>query len=206
MERGSVPISALNHYVYCPRRCGLIHIEQGFVENVHTMRGRLEHERPDSGQHETAAGVRIVRALPLWSDRLGLTGRADIVEFHPCGRVYPVEYKHGRRRKWLNDDLQLCAQALCLEEMLDVPVERGAIYHQASRRRREVVFDDTLRRETERVVAAVARLLADQQLAAPELGPKCRECSMRPTCLPEIPREHRADWLFRPEDVEREDP
>lgn len=205
MDARSIPLSALNHWAYCPRRCALIHVEQGFVENVHTTRGRLEHERADSGADETSDGVRVVRALPLWCERLGLTGKADVVEFHADGSVYPVEYKHGRRRRWLNDDLQLCAQALCLEEMLGRPVARGAIFHRSSRRRREVLFHDGLRAETEDAVTAVRDLLAQGRLPAPVFDRRCRECSMHPVCLPEIERARDAAWLFEPETVARED-
>jgi len=104
-ERELIPLSALNQYLYCPRRCYLIHVEDDFVDNLHTQRGTFEHELVDTVQHEHKAGVRIEFALPLWSDRLRLTGRADVVEFHPDERVYPVEYKHGHRQQWVNDDL-----------------------------------------------------------------------------------------------------
>ncbi len=205
MEARSVPISALNHWAYCPRRCALIHVEQGFVENVHTTRGRLEHERADSGHDETVGDARVVRALPLWSERLGLTGKADVVEFHADGRVYPIEYKHGRRRRWLNDDLQLCAQALCLEEMLGRAVEHGAIFHRSSRRRREVAFHEALRAETERAVAAVRDLLTQGRMPSPILDRRCRECSMHAVCLPEVATVEEASWLFEPDAIARED-
>ena len=120
-----IPLSALNQYAYCPRRCYLIHAEGEFVDNVHTLRGSHEHERVDQLQHEVSAGVRVEYSLPVWSQRLGLTGRCDVVEFHPDGSVYPVEYKHGKRKRWMNDDLQLAAQALCLEETLGQPVAKG---------------------------------------------------------------------------------
>ena len=111
-----IPISALNHYGYCPRRCALIHVEQIFEENVYTMRGRSLHERVDQPIGEFQEGVRIERALPLWSVRLGLIGKADVVEFHGVTPL-PVEYKSGRLREFDNDELQLCAQGICLEEM-----------------------------------------------------------------------------------------
>src|SRR3989337_2737475 len=113
-----VPISALNHFAYCPRRCALIHIEHMFEENVYTMRGHALHERTDAPEESRQENdVRVERALPLWSIRLGLIGKADIVEFHGL-TPFPVEYKSGRLRQYENDDLQLCAQALCLEEMI----------------------------------------------------------------------------------------
>ncbi len=117
-----IPISALNQYAYCPRRCFLIYAENEFADNLHTQSGTEEHERVDQLQHEIKNGVRIEFALPVWSDQYGLTGRCDVVEFHPDGHVFPVEYKHGKRKQWLNDDLQVAAQALCLEEMLGVSI------------------------------------------------------------------------------------
>ena len=132
-----IPISSLNHFAYCPRRCALIHIEAQFVDNIHTQRGNAEHERVDRVAFETTSdAARIEYALPVWSNRLGLIGKCDVVEFHADGLVYPVEYKHGPRRRWLNDDLQVGAQALCLEEMMGRPVTRAAIFHHSSRRRR----------------------------------------------------------------------
>src|SRR5438874_2745283 len=151
-----VMISAVEHYSYCPRQCGLIHVEGVFDENIFTLKGRMAHDRAhDEEQTAWEGGVRIERGLPLWSDRLGLTGKGDVIEFHPDGRVYPVEYKHGPKRKHVHDELQLCAQAFCLEEMFGVAVPAGAVYSHQSRRRREVEFDTELREETERVVAAI---------------------------------------------------
>jgi CRISPR-associated exonuclease Cas4 len=121
-----VPISAIEHYSYCPRQCALIHVEQVFEENVFTIRGRLAHERVEQGEETSASGVRVFRDVPLWSERLGLRGKADVVEMRPEG-PYPVEYKVGKRHG-AHADLQLCAQALCLEEMLASTVERGAIF------------------------------------------------------------------------------
>jgi len=118
-----VPISALEHWSYCPRQCGLIHVEQTFDENLYTIRGRLAHERVDTGEASAEAqGLRVLRAVTLWSDCLGLRGKADVVEMRPEG-AYPVEYKVGSRHG-SHADLQLCAQALCLEEMLAVAVPR----------------------------------------------------------------------------------
>src|SRR6266567_8319359 len=132
-----IMISALEHYSYCPRQCALIHIEQTFDENIYTLKGHIAHERVDQTITRNEEDMRIERAVPLWSRRLGLVGRADVVEFH--GEApFPVEYKVGPRRKWGHDDLQLCAQALCLEEMTGQEVRHGAIYYHGSRRRKEV--------------------------------------------------------------------
>lgn len=201
-----IMISALQHYSYCPRQCALIHMEQTFTENVHTLRGRFEHERVDTLRHEVNAGVRVEFSLPVWSYRLGLTGRCDVVEFHPDGSVYPVEYKHGKRKRWINDDLQLAAQAMCLEETLGRPVPKGAIYHQQSRRRREIVIDDVLRQAVEAAAREVRQLLASKKLPPPvEDARRCAECSLRDICQPELARA--ADKLatlravlFEPED------
>src|SRR5262249_13797223 len=143
-----VLVSALEHWSYCPRQCALIHLDQVWDENIFTLRGRTTHEKVDVPEGELRDGVRVERGLPIWSDRLGLVGKADVVEYHGL-TPYPVEYKHGPRRCHGHDDLQLCAQALCLEEMTAQPVPHGAVYHHSSRRRREVVFDAALRAAVE---------------------------------------------------------
>jgi CRISPR-associated exonuclease Cas4 len=185
--RDLVPISALNHFTYCPRRCALIHVERLFVENLHTQRGRREHERVDDLRTGALpGGVRRATGLSIWSDRLGLIGRYDVVEFAADGALYPIEHKHGPRRARVNDDLQLCAQALCLEEMFNRVVARGAIFHQPAQRRREVIFTPELRAQTEATVAQVRELLASTVLPPPVYDRRCAECSMHPVCLPEI--------------------
>lgn len=142
-DRIDVPISALEHYSYCPRQCALIHVEQTFDENQFTIRGRIAHERVDSGEERSTRGVRSLRSIPLWSDDHGLIGRSDVVEMRPSG-PFPVEYKVGRRRAE-HADIQLCAQALCLEEMLNETVRVGALYFRQERKRYEVRFDESLR-------------------------------------------------------------
>src|SRR2546421_3117248 len=143
-----VMISALEHYSYCPRQCALIHIEQVFDENIYTLKGHIAHERVDQAVTRNEEDMRIERALPLRSRRLGLVGRADVVEFH--GNVpYPVEYKLGKRREWQYEAIQLGAQALCLEEMSGLAVPQGAIYYCSSRIRREIFFDAHLRETVE---------------------------------------------------------
>src|SRR2546430_8270868 len=142
-------ISALNQYVFCPRRCALMFVEGIWDDNEHTAIGSLLHDHTDEPGYETEAGVMLLRALPLFSHRYGLSGKADIVEGQKLKddrgkhKLYaPVEYKKGKRRKWDNDEVQLCAQAFCLEEMFETEVPRGFIYHAASKRRREVIFDE----------------------------------------------------------------
>lgn len=180
-----VPISALQHWSYCPRQCALIHVEQTFDENLFTLQGRFLHERADEPRTEEAADLRIERSLPLYSERLGLVGRADVVEFHH-DRPLPVEYKRGKRRRWGHDELQLCAQGLCLEEMLGVPVPRGAVYYHGSRRRLVVELNGALRAAVENATAAVRRLLVSSRLPPPVADGRCRHCSLREACQPSV--------------------
>ena len=180
-----VLISALEHYSYCPRQCALIHAERIFDENVFTLRGRHAHERADEAHTTLENGVRMERALPLWSNRLGLQGRGDVVEFHPDGEVVPVEYKNGPRRERCHDDIQLCAQALCLEEMLGISVKTGAVYSLQTRRRREVVIEDALREETEAMIAQVRAVQQSWGPLPPALNDKrCPQCSLLDACVP----------------------
>jgi CRISPR-associated exonuclease Cas4 len=189
-ELEPLPLSALNHLLYCERRCALIHIEGVFAENAFTLQGTLLHETADTPGYSTQSGVRVVRALPLYSRRLGLSGKADIVEFSrgpgvrqtPC----PVDYKRGARRRWENDDVQLCAQALCLEEMLGVEVPRGAIFHAASKRRREVEFTDRLREATVQAARRLHELVRQARIPPAVLMPQCEGCSLRGICMPEL--------------------
>jgi CRISPR-associated exonuclease Cas4 len=187
-ERGVldlVSISALNQYVFCPRRCALMHIEGIWRDNEHTIIGSLLHDHADEPGYETGAGVKLLRALPLHSQKYGLSGRADVVEMRD-GKPAPVEYKKGKRRKFENDDIQLCAQALCLEEMFGKEVPSGFIYHAASKRRREVGFDRYLRDQTEKTIIAVRELIASGQVPPAILAPHCDGCSLRAICMPEI--------------------
>jgi CRISPR-associated exonuclease Cas4 len=179
-----VLISALEHYSYCPRQCALIHVDQTYDENLYTIRGKLMHERVDSGEAAPSRGVETQRGIPLWSDRYGLRGKADAVEWRD-GAPYPVEYKVGRRHG-THTDVQLCAQALCLEEMLSVDVPRGAIYYGATRKRHEVIFDEALRARTLELVQHVRSMLVDQQLPDAPNDARCRNCSLLHACLPDV--------------------
>ncbi|MDB5987782.1 MAG: CRISPR-associated exonuclease, Cas4 family [Nevskia sp.] len=179
-----IPISALQHWSYCPRQCALIHVEQVFADNVHTARGNAVHALVDEPGAERDGTVRIERALPLWCERLGLVGKADLVEFAANGTAYPVEYKHGPKRQRQHDDLQLAAQALCLEEMTGRPVASGAIFHFSSRRRREVMIGAELRAAVEAASVAVRELIAAAQLPPPVNDARCRHCSLIELCQP----------------------
>ena len=181
-----VMLSALQHYSYCPRQCALIHEEQTFAENVHTARGNSVHTVVDLEGYEVRAGVRIERALPLVCERLGLIGKADIVEFLPDGTPYPVEYKHGPRRQRTHDDIQLAAQALCLEEMTGLPVPLGAIYHASSRRRREVAITPQLRQLVARTTLAIRTILQSGKMPPAVNDARCRECSLIDLCQPQM--------------------
>lgn len=187
MDDDPLPLSALEHWSYCPRQCCLIHAEQAFEENVHTLRGRAVHERVDEAGSEAGFdGRRIARALPLWCDRLGLVGKADVVEFLADGTPYPVEYKHGKKRPHPHDDLQLAAQALCLEEMTGRAVPQGAIYHASSRRRREVAITPELRQAVAAASAEIRAALAAPTLPPPVNDARCRNCSLIDICQPAV--------------------
>ena len=186
-------LSALQHYQFCPRQCALIHLEQIWVENRATAAGRVFHRTAHGGGGVSRPGVRIARSLPLGSSRLGLSGEADVVEFHSrrdgsgVKRVpFPVEYKSGGKKGDGNlaDKVQLCAQALCLEEMLSVAVPEGALFYGKNRRREPVLFDAELRRHTEAVIAAAHALLASGVTPAAAPVPACAFCSLQTVCLP----------------------
>lgn len=180
-----ISISALEHWSYCPRQCALIHLEQTYDENLYTLRGNRVHEAADEAADDTVRGVRTVRAMPIWSRRLGLTGRADIVEFHGA-TPYPIEYKAGARRTWQHEAVQLCAQAICLEEMLDVPVPAGAIWYHGSRQRREIACDTKLRAVVERMTAETRAMLAGDRLPPAPNDARCPKCSLFEACLPAL--------------------
>ncbi len=186
IEPERFPLSAINQYLYCPRRAALIHVEGTFTDNEHTLVGKQFHEQADVSGYETVKGVTLLRALPVWSEWIGLSGRCDIVERHPDGSLVPVEFKKGKRRKFDNDDAQLCAQALCLEEMFGLDVSRGAIFHASSKRRREVVFTEDLRRFTGQAIEAVHRLIEEEAVPKAIHKPQCSECSLFDYCLPEV--------------------
>ncbi|MBI5588766.1 MAG: CRISPR-associated protein Cas4 [Deltaproteobacteria bacterium] len=190
-----IMVSAIEHYSYCPRQCALIHVEQTFDENLYTLRGRAVHENVDEEERHEREGVRFELSLPIWSERLGLVGKADLVEFH--GKVpYPVEYKSGRQRAGEHENLQLCAQAICLEEMMGVAVEKGAVFWHSSRRRKEVVFTDEMRSRVREVVVEVRKMIAERLVPPPVNDARCGLCSLKGSCLPSVvgdrPRVRRA--------------
>ncbi len=206
-----VPLSALQHWVVCPRQCCLIHLEQQWAENLATAEGRLLHERVHELGRELRRGVRVVTSMPLRSRALGLVGVADLVELHrmPDGRwrPYPVEFKRGRPKPHEADQVQLCAQAMALEEMFGISVPEGALYYGKQRRRRVVHFDDTLRARTRAVANEVRIALAAGQTPPPIYDKsRCDPCSLIHLCHPRALSGGRrlARWLARwiEEDVE----
>ncbi len=180
----TVMISAIEHYSYCPRQCALIHVEQVYEENVFTLRGTRAHERTDTLTWEMVGTTRVERALPLWSERLGLNGRADTVEFRADGAIFPVEYKHGPRLEHRHDDLQLCAQAACLEEVFGQRVTQGAIYHHTTRRRREVTFSADLVAEMEDIIARIRFMRQTGAMPPAPNDARCPPCSLVDACTP----------------------
>jgi CRISPR-associated exonuclease Cas4 len=184
-----LPISALQHLLYCERQCALIHIERAWEENLFTAEGRILHDKVDAGENSVRAGRRIARSLPLRSLVLGLSGIADVVEFGP-GRteVLPVEYKRGRSKAADWDRVQLCAQAMCLEEMLGVEISQGALFYGKAKRRERVVFDEMLRSETCDAAERLHRLIDARQTPPAVYGTKCDECSLFHVCMPKLPK------------------
>jgi CRISPR-associated exonuclease Cas4 len=187
-EADLVPLSALQHYLFCPRQCALIHLEQTWEENRFTAEGRLQHRRVDAGGSEKRRDVRQAFGLPIRSLRIGLSGKADLVEFHRgddgLWQPYPVERKRGRRKEEDWDRVQLCAQALCLEEMLDLFVPEGALFYEKERHREVVPLKEGLRRRTEELARAVHEMMQTGRTPLPAYGPKCDACSLISRCLP----------------------
>jgi len=187
-EEDFVQLSALQHYVFCQRQCALIHIEQLWDENRATVEGRIMHERVHEQDRESRGDVRIEYGLPLRSLRLGLSGKADVVEFHRISKEvwqpFPVEYKRGKPKLDHCDIIQLCAQAICLEEMLSIPVPRGAIFYGRIRRRLDVMFDEKLRVETEEAAKGAHQLIKSGKTPLPVYEKRCENCSLIHECLP----------------------
>jgi CRISPR-associated exonuclease Cas4 len=183
-----IQLSALQHYIFCPRQCALIHIEQAWTENLFTAEGRVMHERVHVEGRESRGDVRIERGVPLRSMRLGLSGKSDVVEFHrqPDGtwQPFPVEYKRGRPKKADWDKVQLCAQAMCLEEMLGLDVPRGALFYGKTRRRLDVVFNSHLRGQTEETARRLHELIDSGVTPPPVYTKGCESCSFLESCLP----------------------
>lgn len=179
-----IAISAIEHFAYCPRQCALIHCDGVWADNAHTVKGKQMHRRVDGGRHRLERGRRVLRGIPLWSESLGLSGRADVVETDGV-TVRPVEYKSGVRHG-IAADLQLCAQALCLEEMLGIAVPTGCVWYGGPRRRVEVDLTDELRQQVVDAVGAIRAQLLTGELPNAENDERCSECQLLHHCLPGV--------------------
>lgn len=201
-EEDLLPISALQHFVFCPRRCALVHIEQVWMENQLTVEGDILHERVDEMGRESRVTLIVSHGVGIRSLRFGVTGRVDVIEFRSSTEAegnctlagkdghwtpYPIEYKRGSPRRGFGDDIQICAQALCLEEMLECTVPAGSIYYASTRKRREILFSAPLRDQTMAAILGLRTLLAAGVTPAPVYGKKCDTCSLFDLCQPKIP-------------------
>lgn len=205
-----LPLSGIQHLVFCPRQWALIHVEQAWAENQWTAEGRERHRVTHEEAPETRPGIRVVRALPVHSFELGLSGTCDVVEFVPENQTpgaetaVPVEYKRGKPKAGDCDETQLCAQAMCLEEMTGAPVPAGALFYFETRRRMAVEFGARLRERTRAAAAEMHRLYAERRTpAAMEFG-GCRKCSLRGLCLPKALRAGRSARRFLEAALRRE--
>jgi len=195
-EDNFIPISALSHFLYCERRCALVHVEQVWQENRFTLEGEFMHEKVDDQKvRSQGADVRIEYGLMMKSMALGLSGKADVVEFHKNTEgkwiPYPVEYKRGKPKENRCDEVQLCAQALCLEEMIGVKISGGALFYGKTRRRKDVVFDEELRNLTIGTIDRLHRLIDERKTPAPAYEKeKCDNCSLQELCMPKAMRKN----------------
>ena len=219
-DESLVMLSALQHYLFCRRQCALIHLEQSWTENRLTASGRVLHERVDERKSETRRTLRQATAVRLVSHRLGVFGVADMVEFHlmeserdetglriaaPLSglsgfwRPFPVEYKRGKPKSHRADEVQLCAQAICLEEMLDVEIPAGALFYGEPRRRTDVIFNADLRHLTEETARGVRDLIDSGDTPEPSFGKWCASCSLVEECRPKLMASQRSAsaWLSR---------
>ena len=196
-----IPISAVQHAVYCLRQAALIHIERLWEENRFTAEGRVLHEQADTPAERHLRGVRRVTALPITCVRLGIAGVADLVEFHPDGdgeKPYPVEFKRGKPKPHRADEAQLCAQALCLEEMTGRPVREAALFYAETKRRTVIAIDDDLRRLTEAAIAALGEVFRTRTTPPPTAQiSRCRACSLADLCRPKVAGRSALAWRRR---------
>lgn len=194
-----IPLSVLQHTVYCLRQAALIHLERLWEENRFTAEGRVMHVHADKPGSRNVRGVRRVMALPLGSAALNISGTADMVEFHGADEVpYPVEFKRGKPKLHRADEVQLCAQALCLEEMTGKPVPEGALYYGETKRRVAVPFDEGLRHLTLDTIRLLAKVFASRTTPPPTLKKeRCRACSLAEQCRPDAVRRPARAWRRR---------
>lgn len=203
----SIPLAALQHYLYCPRQCALIHLECAWEENQFTAEGNVFHERADSGMTETRELKKVLRSLHVSSAQWGIHGIADVVEAVYAEKggeavfMTPVEYKVGKPKPHRADEVQVCAQALCLEEMFKVEIPSGFLFYGKTQRRLEVVFDQELRSLTAQVICSAREVLTGIVTPLPHYSKGCKSCSLVNDCLPSVCREHRQALKARVDDV-----
>ena len=189
-EDALIPLSALQHQLFCPRQCALIHVEGLWAENGATAEGKILHERADSGRPEKRPGIRVARGIMLRSVALGVVGKADVVEFRPAlnkggpAQPFPVEYKRGKPKAHRADEVQLCAQAICLEEAFATQITEGALFYGETRRRQPVCFDNDLRALTASIAQAARAMIHASRTPLPVRTSACRSCSLETLCQP----------------------
>lgn len=186
-EDDFIMISSLQHYIFCPRQCGLIHIDDVWQENLFTVRGEILHEKVDTDSYETRGDIKTVRGLRIHSFKYGLVGRCDVVEFRQTKNgkeILPVEFKAGEPKEDISDKVQLCAQVFCLEEMLNIKITKAAFFYGKIRRRNVVDLDSELRNQTEQVIENVRKIISKKKIPIVEYSSKCRNCSLINICQP----------------------
>jgi len=218
-EQNSIPISALQHLVFCPRQCALIHLERAWTENVLTAKGRLEHERTHKGFREFRRGKKQISGLRIQSKKLGIHGQLDLLEMEqtdPHGpdnlhsfnlkgtwHLYPVEFKHGKPKKNDCDRIQLCAQVLCLEEMLDILIDEASLFYQRIHRREDIAMNDALRTKTSKAIQDLHILFKNSVTPPPNYNSRCKSCSLKELCMPRrisVQSKYRQK-LFTPQEI-----
>ena len=200
-ELEPVLISAIEHYSYCPRQCGLIHIESIFDENLLTLRGNQAHERVHKDATRTERGNKVLRGITIWSEQYGITGKADAVEISPEGKYLPVEYKVGRKTGHHHALYQACAQAFCLEEMFNTVIDEAAVYYVASRERETYPLLEATRIVTAEIILEIREMKAQGKLPPPVADRRCPKCSLNDACMPFAIRaaaQEAPDEIFQP--------
>lgn len=204
-------LSGLQHFRFCPRQCALIHLEQLWTENFLTAHGEVLHEKVHSGVGESRRVLRTERDLSIASSLLGITGKTDAVEFYSDGKIIPVEYKHGSPKSESEDEVQLCAQVICLEEMLNVKIEEGAIFYFKVKKRVPIKITDELRNETFDIAKKFHELIESKQTPKAEYSKHCESCSLIESCFPENAGKGKSvenylkRWLSKEPDYDEDD-
>ena len=199
-EDDFIMISALQHYIFCPRQCALIHIDDVWQDNFFTVRGEILHEKVDADTYETRGNVKIVRGLRIHSFKYGLVGRCDVVEFNQTSKVseiLPVEFKAGQPKEDISDKVQLCAQVLCLEEMMNIQINKAYFFYGKIKRRYKIDIDLRLRTQTEDVINNVRILVSNKKIPIMEFSAKCRNCSLINICQPKAMNKRKLDKYIK---------